>query len=347
MVYWKMKKIKVEKIKKWYIEKEKIYFASIELTQNCNFQCKHCYCADKQSKNLSLNDYKKIIDKLADIGCLFLNFTGGEIFTYEHFKDVYIYAKNKGFIIDLLTNASLIDDELCKLFIELPPNSIAITVYGTNEKDYHNFTGSGNNFYKTMNGLTLLKNNKIHFVLRTVATKTLRGSLMKGEFEKLAERFDTSFKYEPIIFPKTTGNTTPLNECLKVEQIIELEKSNASRKAAWEIAIQEDKPFSWSCNAGVNSMAIDNRGNAYICGLYRNNPISVIDSDMGDVLQHLQHIHKVHIGIVENNECSHCDVRRICKWCPAYSYIYNHNDYQKVKFFCEISKARMNEFGFE
>lgn len=65
----------INEIKEYYIQKGKIYFASIELTQNCNFKCKHCYCTDKSSLNMPLDLYKTIIDKLHDIGCLFLNFT--------------------------------------------------------------------------------------------------------------------------------------------------------------------------------------------------------------------------------------------------------------------------------
>lgn len=340
--------MKSEEIKEWFISNKKLYFATVELTQNCNFACKHCYCADKQSENLQLEDYINIIDKLHSTGCLFLNFTGGEIFTNKYFKEIYTYAKNKGFIIDLLTNASLLNNQLVELFKELPPNNIAITIYGTNEDDYLNFTGNRDNFNKTIKALELLKRNSIHFVLRTVATKTLRNSLLNGGFEKLAERFDTTFKYDPIVFPKTTGDITPLNESMQVNEIIELETKTEARKNAWEIEIKsnkEDNEFNWSCHGGVNSMAIDFQGNAFICGLYRKNLISIIKNDVNVVLKHLSEIHKEHIKIVESNECSTCDKRRICKWCPAYSFIYNNNDNEKIKFFCDLAKERVNAFG--
>lgn len=45
----------INHIKEIYIQKGKIYFASIELTQNCNFKCKHCYCSDKASPNMTLD----------------------------------------------------------------------------------------------------------------------------------------------------------------------------------------------------------------------------------------------------------------------------------------------------
>lgn len=336
--------MKFNEIKEWFVSNKKLYFTSIELTQNCNFKCRHCYCADKGTKNLPLEDWCNIIDKLHSTGCLFLNFTGGEIFTYEYFKEIYTYAKNKGFIIDLLTNASLLDNELIELFTHLPPNNIAITIYGTCEEDYLNFTGNKENFNKTIKALELLKANNIPFVLRTVATKTLKNSLLNREFEKLATRFDTTFKYDPIVFPKTTGDISPLNESLDVNEIIDLEMRTPLRKQAWKTQINSNKKFNWSCKGGINSMAIDFQGNAFICGLYRKNPISLITNDITTVLNHLHEIHKEHVKIVESNECSTCNRRNICKWCPAYSFIYNNNDNKKIQFFCDLAESRVKAF---
>lgn len=338
--------MKIEEIKKWYIQHKKIFFASIELTQNCNFNCKHCYCANKRDVSLSLNEWRNIIDKLHSMGCLFLNFTGGEIFAFKHFHDVYMYAKNKGFIIDLLTNGSLITNADISLLKKYPPNNIAITIYGANESDYLNFTGDGNNFNKVMKTLYLLKENNIQFVLRTVATKTLKSSLLSREFEKIAEKFNTSFKYDPIVFPKTTGNTDPLKECLDTSEIVDLEKSNYLRANAWKaIFKKKEAKYCWTCYAGVSSLAIDFQGNAYVCGLYRNHPISILNNDINIVLQHLQKIHCKHKEIVNKNECSICKNRNVCKWCPAYSYIYNQNDYEKIDFFCELAEKRAKYFG--
>lgn len=337
--------MKLQEIKEWYIKNDKLYFASIELTQNCNFRCRHCYCEHDGEDILSSDTYIEIIDKLYSTGCLFLNFTGGEIFTNKDFKKIYLYAKNKGFIIDLLTNISLLNDDIIKLFKEYPPNNIAITLYGTTPEEYQLFTGNKENYYKVMNALNLLKENNIRFVLRTVAAKTLLPSLLNARFEKIAEEFDTTFKYDPIIFPKTSGDKTPLAECLNVKQIVELEKITPLRNIAWKNEICSQKKFNWSCKAGFNSMAIDYKGNAFLCGLFRKYPISIINNNIDKVLEHLHKIHMQHIKIMENNECSRCKYRNICKCCPAYSGIYNNNEYAKIDFFCDLAKARTNAFG--
>lgn len=339
--------MRLEQIRDWYIENGKIFFASIELTQKCNFACKHCYCPDKDSSNLNLQQYCDIIDKIYETGCLFLNFTGGEILTHRKFDDIYAYAKNKGFIIDLLTNASLIDEKKIELFNELPPNNIAITLYGTNEDEYEKFTGSALNYNKVINALKLLKNNNIHFVLRTVATKAFQESLVQNKFEQIANLFGTTFKYDPIIFPKISGDKSPLQERLSVAEIVELENIDVKRQVAWKemICNTNKDTFCWNCNAGINSIAVDYQGNAFVCGLYRKKPISILDNDIATVIKHLRKVHQYHCDIVQNNECSLCNKRQICKWCPAYADIFNGNDYEKIDFFCQLSESRIKKFG--
>ena len=57
---------------------------------------------------LSTEEHYRLLDQLADAGCLWLLFTGGEIFARRDFLDIYTYAKQKGFLITLFTNGTLI-----------------------------------------------------------------------------------------------------------------------------------------------------------------------------------------------------------------------------------------------
>lgn len=334
-----------EQIKQWYIERDLIFYASFEITQNCNFDCKHCYCPDKKTKILTFEDAKKIIDKLYDIGCFLLILTGGEILTCEYFKELYIYAKEKGFLIDLMTNGSLINEEIVSVFKKYPPHSVSVTVYGTSEEDYQIFTGNRNNFKKVMCGLEQLKQNNVEFNIRTVATKSLYNSIKNGSFDLLAERLKVPFRYDPIIFPKISGDKNPLNECLSPEEIVQLEKLNELRTNKWKCLIEDTTSFQWKCRAGVNSLCIDYKGNAHVCGLYREKGISFIRENIDDIRAHLKDVHEFHEYIIDNSECSICRFRKICKWCPAYSNVYNGNETEKIPFFCKLAKARSGCFG--
>lgn len=335
-------------LKQWFAENRQLFSASIELTQKCNFRCRHCFCSEKNRDPLPIALHRKIIDKIHSAGCLFLNMTGGEILGCDHFLDLYRYAKDKGFVVDLMTNGSLLNREHIAVFKELPPENIAITLYGTNENQYRSFTGNGKNFTDVMNSLKLLKENNIPFSLRAVATKTTRESLQDGCFDKIADKFGVPFRYDPIIFPKISGDGSPLAECMTADQVVELERNTGLRKVAWETKIKEadnKNGFSWHCHAGECSLFIDSRGDAFICGIYRKNPISMIDNDMDVVLAHLCKIHARHLEIVSSNECAACEMRKICKWCPAYSFLYNGTEFEKIKFFCDLAVARTRVFG--
>ncbi len=91
---------------------------SMEVTQRCNNQCLHCYnnlsAGDPKARDeeLSFAEYRQIIDELVDAGCLWLLFTGGEIFIRKDFFDIYTYARQKGLLITLFTNGTLITSDI-------------------------------------------------------------------------------------------------------------------------------------------------------------------------------------------------------------------------------------------
>ncbi len=336
--------MKYDQIKEWYIKNDNVFFASFEITQKCNFNCNHCYCPDKQAEAISITDAKKIVDKLYGLGCFLLIFTGGEVFSCDYFDELYIYAKKKGFIIDIMTNGSLINDKRINMLSKYPPHIISITLYGASKEDYGKFTGREENYTKVMNNLEKLKAANISFNIRTVATKTLRDSIKNSEFDKIAQMLDVDFRYDPIIFPKISGDKTTLSECLPPKEIAELESCNQLRTEEWVKIFKIKDAFVWKCRAGINSLMIDYKGDAHICGMYRKEGVSFLNEDMDVILKHLKQIHFRHEDIIKKNECSKCENRRFCKWCPAYSQVYNGNDHSKVTFLCELTNARRAMF---
>ncbi|UCD72074.1 MAG: radical SAM protein, partial [Syntrophobacterales bacterium] len=111
----------------------------LELTFRCNNRCMHCYVnkgADdgrERKKELSYDQMCRILDAIAEEGCLWLLLTGGEPFIRRDFVEIYTYAKRRGFLITLFTNGTLIDPEIADFLREWPPRSIEITLYGMSE----------------------------------------------------------------------------------------------------------------------------------------------------------------------------------------------------------------------
>ena len=132
---------------------------SIEVTRRCPLECLHCYnnlpMADRAARNreLSLEEYRRLLDQIADAGCFWILFTGGEIFARPDFLDIYSYAKSKGFLITLFTNGTMITERIADFLAEYRPFAIEITLYGATRKTYDALTQIPGSYDRCMRGI--------------------------------------------------------------------------------------------------------------------------------------------------------------------------------------------------
>ena len=191
----------IEQIReKVWIPKRHPHVGGIELTPYCNLRCVHCYLQDQEKHTLlTTEEVKYIIDKLFDVGVLFLYFTGGEILTRSDFFEIYIYAKKKGFIIELLTNGTLIDSKAIEIFNKYPPASISISIYGKDEESYFRVTGQNGMYNKVINTLKMLSQNSIHFEIKYIGMRENQDDY--PAICSLAERYGAEFSYSMELFP--------------------------------------------------------------------------------------------------------------------------------------------------
>ena len=127
-----------------------------EITHRCNLKCSHCYIdPNANKKELNTDEVYSILDKLADAGCLWLLFTGGEPFMRKDFLEIYTYAKKKGFIITIFTNGTLIDEKAVIHLKRYRPFSIEITLYGATKQTYEKITGVPGSFNNCLKGIRL------------------------------------------------------------------------------------------------------------------------------------------------------------------------------------------------
>lgn len=116
-----------------------------ELTPRCNLDCKMCYVhlnsqQMDETLELSLDDWKSLIDQSIAEGMIFASLSGGECLISPYFDDIYVYLHSKGIMITILTNGVLLNKKL-ELLRRFPPTYIQVSVYGNNEEEYENVTG--------------------------------------------------------------------------------------------------------------------------------------------------------------------------------------------------------------
>jgi radical SAM protein with 4Fe4S-binding SPASM domain len=84
----------------------------IELTTHCNLRCGYCYSESGPTKTARLTDAQifNMLDDASDLGCMAIDFTGGEFFLYSHWREVLNYAKRLGFAVTIHSNGTALTE---------------------------------------------------------------------------------------------------------------------------------------------------------------------------------------------------------------------------------------------
>src|SRR5215208_5278455 len=140
-----------------------------ELTPTCNLRCHFCYVALDPYKGpyLSTAQVCGILDRIADAGVLWLTFTGGEIFSRKDFPAIYHYAKEKGFLVTLFSNATMVNESIAEMLRASPPFAMEVSIYGADQEHYEGTTGIKGSFARFVRGIRLLQEANVPLTLKT------------------------------------------------------------------------------------------------------------------------------------------------------------------------------------
>ena len=188
---------------------------SIELTQRCNLTCVHCYNnlprdhREVRRNELSYEEQCRIIDEITAAGCLFLLYTGGEIFARSDFLDIYTYAKQKGLLITLFTNGTLITPATADYLASQRPFSIEISLCGRTRATHEGITGVPGSYDRCLRGVRLLAERGLPLILKTVAI-TQNIHEIKDMQRFVEEQLGLEFKFDAMISPRIDCSQSPL-----------------------------------------------------------------------------------------------------------------------------------------
>ena len=140
---------------------------SFELLPVCNLNCRMCYIRmdmEQVRQNGGLKTYEEWIElakELREAGVLFLLLTGGEVFLYPHFRELYEALYDMGFVITINTNGTLINEEIVQWLKQRLPKCVSISLYGASDETYEALCGRKGMFTRVDRAAKLLMENGI------------------------------------------------------------------------------------------------------------------------------------------------------------------------------------------
>lgn len=124
----------------------------IELTQQCNLKCKHCFVPNKRF-SFSKKTFN-VIKKLNKQGVIIFELVGGEPLLIKEIFSIIKYLKGHNRIVTISTNGTLITKDIAKKLAKNSPHKIFVSLDGP--KKINDFIRGKGSFNKTISGISNL-----------------------------------------------------------------------------------------------------------------------------------------------------------------------------------------------
>lgn len=143
-----------------------------ELTNACDFNCPFCFIHNcHQAVFQNSEETIRLIDAMVDAGLLLCTLTGGEVLLHPEFEKIYSYMKNKGVLVEVYSNLSLLTESQIELFRQLQPYKVEVTLYGHDNPSYCSNTAQMRyDFDHVFRNVKRLQQAGINVICKTTAT---------------------------------------------------------------------------------------------------------------------------------------------------------------------------------
>ncbi len=326
---------------------------SIEVTRRCPLECQHCYNnlpmgdQDARRREMSAEEHFRLLDELVEMGCFWLLYTGGEIFARKDFIEIYTYAKQKGFLISLFTNGTLINEKIADYLAQWPPFAIEITLYGRTKETYEALTQVPGSFERCLRGIGLLRERGLPLKLKTVAT-----SINKHEITSMRrfaeEELGVEFRMDGQINPRIDCSQSPLAVRLTAEDLVALDLSTPKAVEDYRAKARQglEGPPRLStidtvyfCGGGRESFAINAQGEMSICVISQQEAFDIrragVKAAWEGSLQEVRTRKRTRV-----TKCIDCRIQALCGMCPANGEMENGDRETPVEFLCHVAHLR-------
>lgn len=331
-----------------------------ELTARCNLDCRMCYIHRRPFDRIALGGEKpaswwnRLTDTLHAGGMLTLLLTGGEPFLRPDFLEIYNYAHDKGILVSINSNGSMVTEQHMAALRARQPQRVNITLYGTSRETYGRLCGDPSAYDRTLRTIFSMKDAGIPLKLNYSVTPENRQDVRAAL--DFCEKNDLVIDFATYLFPPIRacehGNyeTTRISPQESAEIQLMYDKHRYPTKTYTQRRKDilsgnyipdgteqcMDQPTEHiRCRAGKTCFWVTWDGELRPCGMMSTPSVSM---EQG-FLPAWEQIKTLREEIVVPAKCTACSMRNVCTACPAASYS-ETGDYAGVpEYLCEKAKA--------
>lgn len=144
----------------------------LALTYKCDNDCEHCYVERKQKgKELTTAEWKKVIDRVYEIGVPHICFTGGEATLQSNLVELITHAEDVGLVTGLLTNGrAMKDKKFVQDMVDAGIDHFQITLLSHKAKIHDTMMGCKGCWKETVEGIKNAVASPVYTLTNTTIT---------------------------------------------------------------------------------------------------------------------------------------------------------------------------------
>lgn len=321
----------------------------IELTSRCNERCVHCYIPNKdEMTDIDPAFYYDVLNQCRDMGLLNITLSGGEPMLHPQFVDFLRKAKDYDFSINILSNLTLLNDEIVTEMKANRLSSVQVSLYSMKAEIHESITGLPGSFEKTKNAILKLIENDIPLQISCPTMKQNKNCY--ADVLNWAHEHKCRAVTDYIMMARCDNTVDNLDNRLSLDEVgkvisdileNDIEYQNEILRSDFYTVEERDISNDIVCGVCIDTLCMVANGNvypcagwqSYICGNLKETPLREI-WEMSPKVKYLRGLRKKDFP-----ECLECKDRAFCAMCMVRNGNEDPNgDFLKInEHFCKVA----------
>lgn len=344
-----------------------------ETTAGCNLKCVHCrrmeVTDELSGRDLTTNQGKELINKIAEVGRPVLVFSGGEPLMRPDIFELAGHAKAAGLLTALATNGTLIDSAMAERIAKAKFDRVSISLDGAHAETHDSFRGFEGSFDKAVEALKLLCDNSVSTQVNCTIARHNKDQI--EDVLKLAERVGAVAVHYFLLVPVGCGQQIADEQMLDMNEVEEqlrliygldrntsLQIKPTCAPQYYRILRQEAKDhgrpqqpakhsssaslhsITKGCLAGTGVCFVSHAGEVYPCGYLPISAGDILYQDFGEIWRNSDLFENLRNTSELTGKCGQCEYNTVCTGCRARAF-FQFGDYMAEEPYCAYTPKKM------
>jgi radical SAM protein with 4Fe4S-binding SPASM domain len=320
----------------------------IEITSKCNERCVHCYIPhNNKVSDIDADLFYDVLKQAKNMRLLHLTLSGGEPMMHKQFCDFLRKCKEYDFSVNVLSNLTLLDDDIIQEMRTNPLLGVQVSLYSMNANIHDAITQMKGSFEKTKNAILKLIENDIPLQISCPILKQNKNCY--DEVIKWAKKHKIHVGDDYVIIARYNHSTQNLSCRLSINEINEvinhIVMNDTKYLEQMEKAAEKKKnisPDNAVCSVCYSSICIADDGKVYPCAGWQDYIVgNVKETSLNDIwdnsekVQYLRSLRKQDFP-----KCIQCPDKEFCTMCMVRNANEDPqgNPLTVNEYFCNIAK---------